>query len=1032
MANVKNFGLVGVGSDLQFGKTGTRLINNAGTFNFKGSNGTTDAALTAAGITSSAGNVTLTTGNLVLSANAGTISIGDASLVRNSAGVLQASGTSAFMVPVGSTAQQPTGATGMVRVNNDATPVLEFYNGTVWSTLSDSGSLAALQTEVNNIEASLGSSINTDGTFNGAAFTGAAFSSPTSVTNAIQQVADYAISKDTLDEIFPQTGAGNVIYSDGSNWQQAVPGATSGVQGYDADLAAIAALATTGISVRTGSGTWATRSLVQPAEGLTISNADGVAGNPTFALANDLAALEGLTTTGYIVRTGDGTATTRSVTGTATRIVVTNGDGVASDTNVDLATVSQANTGNFVKVTLDGYGRVTGNTAVVAGDITSLVDTTYLRLDGTNSMGADLNAGGFKVTNVAEPTLSTDAATKNYVDNAITGLSWKQAVHVVSITNVPLTGGATLTIDSHALNNGDRVLLTNQTDPYEDGIYDVSGIGTAYTLTRSSDADTFQELNGAAVFVQQGTVYADTGWVQTATLTSLTTGATQVWVQFSGAGSYTGGTGIDVTGNVISAKLGAGIASVPTGEIGIDLFDPASGGLILTTDGTTRSTNTAATLTLLLDSTATGGLDQNTNGLFIKASGVTNAMLANSTVGLNADAGTSTLALGQTLLIAGTSTQGINTSVSGQTVTVTAADASASQKGVATFNTASFTVTAGDVTIKNAGVSNAQLANSTITMAGDTGSDAVALGETFTFVGDSTYITTTVGANNVTFGLGTVDVPHGGTGQTSFTTGQILFGNSTSPIATSSDFVFTPGTPVDTLSIGGATGLTLTTNDTTHDVTLTAVGTNGDIVLLPDGTGSVIVGPVGAGLIQSDVGTALTVRGNNGLTLESGTAGQDVVMLLPTGTTTKVSVSGPTASDYATGLAANDLTNKQYVDNAIATGASAGAIKAVSATVDLSSAGTTNIGAVLPAGSTVLSVKVNVTAADTGTGTLSVGISGGVSDYMTTAENDTQTIGLYLAECMVTNSGVQVIATVAGTPAGTGSAKVVVEYQVAE
>jgi len=67
MANVKNFGLIGVGSDLQLGKAGTRLINNAGTFNFKAANGSTDAALTSAGITSSAGNVTLTTGNAVLS-----------------------------------------------------------------------------------------------------------------------------------------------------------------------------------------------------------------------------------------------------------------------------------------------------------------------------------------------------------------------------------------------------------------------------------------------------------------------------------------------------------------------------------------------------------------------------------------------------------------------------------------------------------------------------------------------------------------------------------------------------------------------------------------------------------------------------------------------------------------------------------------------------------------------------------------------------------------------------------------------------
>jgi hypothetical protein len=98
----------------------------------------------------------------------------------------------------------------------------------------------------------------------------------------------------------------------------------------------------------------------------------------------------------------------------------------------------------------------------------------------------------------------------------------------------------------------------------------------------------------------------------------------------------------------------------------------------------------------------------------------------------------------------------------------------------------------------------------------------------------------------------------------------------------------------------------------------------------------------------------------------------------------------------------------------------------------LSSSGTTSIGAALPTGSTILSVKVNVTVADTATGTLSVGKAGNVSAYMTTTENDTQTIGLYMAEEIVTEAGsVQIIATVAGTPGGSGSAVVLVEYQLA-
>jgi hypothetical protein len=146
--------------------------------------------------------------------------------------------------------------------------------------------------------------------------------------------------------------------------------------------------------------------------------------------------------------------------------------------------------------------------------------------------------------------------------------------------------------------------------------------------------------------------------------------------------------------------------------------------------------------------------------------------------------------------------------------------------------------------------------------------------------------------------------------------------------------------------------------------------------------------------------------------------------------TKKVTVSGPTAAQYATSLADADLVNKYYVDTVA--GSATGDVKAVKATFSLAATGTFNIGAVLPAGSTILSVKANVTAADTGTGTLSVGKAGSVAAYMTTGENDTQTIGMYLAETMVTEAGtVQVIGTVAGTPAGAGSVTVVVTYQLA-
>lgn len=988
MANVKNYGLVGVGQNLQFAKGGVNLQTSTGAFALKAADGSTNATLTAAGITSSAGNITLTTGNLVASAGnlnatlgnlnlaaaGATVNIGgDTTLSRQQAGVFQFNGTGALLLPSGTTAQEPVSAVaGMVRYNTD-TPGVEYYDSvaTVWKTLATGGSTGALQTEIDNIETSLGAAIDSDGIFVPAGFTNVTgvLVDPTDYTNAIQQVANAVSADNSLDEIFPSSAIGNIIYSNGSNvWAQSAPGATSGVQAYSAKLQSLSTNATNGIIVQDSSGSVVARSLVEPTRGFTITDPDGVAGNPTFVLANNLAALEADVTPGYYVITGDGTSTSRTFAAAAGQLVITgDASGTTTNTTYGLATVTQANTGNFVKVTLDGFGRVTGNTAVTTSDITTLVNSQYLRLDGTTTMTGNLNAGSNLITNVATPVSGTDAANKNYVDNAVSGISWKTAVQ--SSTTAPGTLATDFTagtvVDGYTLVLGQRILIKNQTDGTENGIY----IVTAGAPTRSTDMATGSDAGNAAVFVENGTLNANSGWVQTAEPAVVGTDPL-VWSQFSGAGAYTGGTGIDITGNVISAKLGAGIAELPTSEIGLDLYNPSTGALILTDDGTTRSTDAASQLFLLLDTTATGGLDQGTAGLFIKAGGVTNTQLVNSSFAIDADTGAGSVSLGGTANINGTALQGISTSVTGSTVTITAADATTLAKGVASFNSTSFSTSSGAVSLL------------------------------------------------------TVDVAHGGTGSTTLVANEVLYGNGTAPVGQSANFTF-DGT--STLTVGGA--LPLAIDGATGSITATA--TNSDLVLMPDGTGSVIVGPVGAGLIQSDVGTALTVRGNTTLTLESLTG--STTMMLASGTATKVDVSGPTAADYATSLADTNLVNKYYVDQAISSGASAGAIKAFQVTVPLNADGTTNIGTAMPAGATILSVKVNVTVVDT-SAVLTVGKTGSVSAYMAGSENDPQTTGLYVAEDFVTEAGsVTAIATVTGSSgAGAGSCLVIVTYQVAQ
>ena len=196
-------------------------------------------------------------------------------------------------------------------------------------------------------------------------------------------------------------------------------------------------------------------------------------------------------------------------------------------------------TGKTIDGSLNTLSNI-ANASLVNDSVT--IGTTSIDLGATS-----LTLGG--LTSIAltqDPVSALQAATKQYVDNVAQGLDVKASCIAATTANISLSGAQT--IDGVSVVAGDRVLVKNQTAPEENGIY----VAANSTWSRSADANTWDELRSAFTFIEQGTTYADTGWVCTIDAGG-TLGVTAVtWSQFSGVGTYTAGTGLTLTGSVFS------------------------------------------------------------------------------------------------------------------------------------------------------------------------------------------------------------------------------------------------------------------------------------------------------------------------------------------------------------------------------------------------------------------------------------------------------------------------------------------------
>ena len=430
-------------------------------------------------------------------------------------------GTGSIFIPVGTTGQRPAGVDGKIRYNS-TDGAYEGYSTGAWRQFSLSGGVTL---------------INTGTGLTGGPITG---SGTISIDNTAVTAGSYGSS--TQVGTFTVNAQGQLTTAASVTITPAAIGAVSSVSGTANEITATgtttvvlslpAALTFTGKTV-TG-GTFNMTAATVGADTVTTNTA-------TQTLTNKTLTAPVIAT---IVNTGTLTlpTSTDTLVGRATTDTLTNKSiSGATNTLTNIANASLTNSSVTV-----------GTTAIALG-------ASSLTLGGLTSVAV-----------TQDPVSALQLATKQYVDAVAEGLHVHASCAAATTgTLASITGGtvtynngtagvgATLTLsnalsvlDGYTLLNGDRVLVKNEATQANNGIYTWATGGTV--LTRATDFDTAAEIaSGDFTFVTYGTLYANTGWVQTNPVTTVGTDSI-VWSQFTGAGTYTAGTGLTLAGTQFS------------------------------------------------------------------------------------------------------------------------------------------------------------------------------------------------------------------------------------------------------------------------------------------------------------------------------------------------------------------------------------------------------------------------------------------------------------------------------------------------
>jgi hypothetical protein len=473
-------------------------------------------------------------------------------------------------------------------------------------------------------------------------------------------------------------------------------------------------------------------------------------------------------------------------------------------------------------------GNVQANSTVFSNALTALSGSlTISATAGNNSImlkptgTGTIDANSARITSVAEPSQSTDAATKNYVDAVAQGLTFKQAVTAATTTTLAVATGGTVSynngtggigayltttgsfnlIDTANVQvAGTRILVKDEANTVWNGIYSYAN---ATTITRTADFDNApgSEIAGAFVFVQSGSINQNTGWVCNS-VNPVVVGSTSItFTQFSGAGEYTAGTGLTLTGSQFSISN----TTVSSSSYGSSTAIPT-----FTVNPQGQLTSASSVPVVASASTLTGNT---LNSTVLHSNLISVGTLANLSVTGNVVSGN------------------INTSgnLSAQVLTSTVAT-----------GTAPFEVT-----------STTQVANLNVATAGVAGYVTAAAQPNITSLGT---LNNLVVSGNGTFGN--------------------VFANSGTVSASLLTGTLTTGSQPNITSVGTLSGLTIsgTANTDTlsartgSDLSIQVIGTNANIKLIPNGTGIADFSNKSIGNISTITATGNANVGNIGAT----------------------------------------------------------------------------------------------------------------------------------------------------------------------